>query len=100
MGGGRGVGLGGQVDKVVDLWSQVLVALTWVGTLLCTSRPNNLSLVCLYLPLYISFLLFGHLLLFIFFFLKKKKNVQIIKRKYKNDKYKHTRDRLFGLIHL
>ena len=26
--------------------------------LLC--RPNNLSLVCLYLSLYISFLLFGH----------------------------------------
>ena len=25
-----------------------------------TTRPNNLSLVCLYLSLYISFLLFGH----------------------------------------
>ena len=50
-----------------------------------STRPNNLSLVCLYLSLYIFFLLFGH------FFLthsvcqkkkKKKTNVQIIKRKY------------------
>ena len=44
-------------------------------------RPNNMSLVCLYLSLYISFLLFGH-------FKKKcvailaKKNVQMIKSKY------------------
>ena len=37
------------------------------------NRPNNLSLVCLYLSLYIFFLLFGH------FFLH---TVQIIKRKY------------------
>jgi hypothetical protein len=28
---------------------------------------------------------------------KIKKNVQIIKRKYYNNKYRHTRDRLFGL---
>jgi hypothetical protein len=27
-------------------------------------RPNNLSLVCLYLPLYISFSLFGHFFFF------------------------------------
>jgi hypothetical protein len=49
-------------------------------------RPNNLSLVCLYLSLYISFLLFGHFFYFsIFIFLThcvSKKNVQIIKRKY------------------
>jgi hypothetical protein len=53
--------------------------------------PNNLSLVCLYLSLYISFLLFRH---------KWKKNVQIIKKEIYilNDKYKHTRDRLFGLF--
>ena len=71
-------------------------------------RPNNLSLVCLYLSLYISFLSFGHFYYFwhnFFFF----KNVQIIKRKYQkkkcpnikkeiyNDKYRHTRYRLFGL---
>ena len=46
-------------------------------------RPNNLSLVCLYLSLYISFLLFGH------FFLKRvwqKKKVQIIKKEIYNDK--------------
>ena len=44
------------------------------------TRPNNLYLVCLYLSLYISFLLFGHF--FIFFFLCQKKIVQIIKRNY------------------
>jgi hypothetical protein len=33
-----------------------------------TPRPNNLSLVCLYLSLYISFLLFGYFI-FLFFFL-------------------------------
>ena len=54
-------------------------------------RPNNLSLVCLYLSLYISFY---HLDIF-FFFLP---NVTI-KRKY-NDKYRHTRDRLFGLCYI
>ena len=48
-------------------------------------RLNNLSLVCLYLSLYIFFLLFGHFLLFLFYFFsvcQKKKNVHIIKRKY------------------
>ena len=65
----------------------------------CWSRPNNLTLVCLYLSLYISFLLFGHLIFFNFFIsVAGKKNVQIIKRKYIIDKYKHTRDRLFGLM--
>jgi hypothetical protein len=59
------------------------------------SRPNNLSIVCLYLSLYISILLFGH-----FFFdtqLFQKKNVQNNKKEIYNDKYRHTRDRLFGL---
>ena len=59
----------------------------WIG-IRCFSakyRPNNLSLVFLYLSLYISFLLFGHFFLFfyfIFFDTQKKKTVQIIKRKY------------------
>ena len=55
--------------------------------------PNDLSLVCLYLSLYISFLLFGHFLKN-FFFGVLKKNVQIIKKEIYNDKYRHTRDRL------
>jgi hypothetical protein len=68
---------------------------TW--TIYPLPRPNNLSLACLHLSLYISFLLFGH------FFLRKKIkiiiNVQILfnKKEIYNDKYKHTRDRLFGL---
>ena len=41
--------------------------LNWIDssihTLLIFVRPNNLSLVCLYLALYISFLLFGHFFL-------------------------------------
>ena len=41
-------------------------------------RPNNLFLVCLYLSLYISFLVFGHI--------------------FSLDKYRHTRDRLYSLI--
>jgi hypothetical protein len=52
--------------------------------------------VCLYLSLYISFLLFGH-----FFFSvaeKKKKKCPNNKKEIYNDKYKRTRDRLFGLI--
>ena len=36
------------------------------------TRQNNVSLVCLYLSLYISFLLFDHLLLL---FKKKKKKL-------------------------
>ena len=64
-----------------------------------TIRPNNLFLVCLYLSLYISFLLFGHF--FHFFFsvskLKKKKKCQNNKKEIYNDKYRHTRDKLFGL---
>jgi hypothetical protein len=36
-------------------------AITTMDTTWC--RPNNLSLVCLYLSLYISFLLFGHFFL-------------------------------------
>jgi hypothetical protein len=36
---------------------QHLKRLAW----LLTPRPNNLSLVCSYLSLYVSFLLFGHL---------------------------------------
>ena len=56
--------------------------------------------MCLYLSLYISFLLFGHL--FISFFICQKKNKKINKcpnnkNEIYNDKYKHTRDRLFGL---
>ena len=52
-------------------------------SLLLIDRIICLSLVCLYLSLSISFLLFGHL----FFFCSEqkneiKKNVQIIKRKY------------------
>jgi hypothetical protein len=97
-------------------------------------RPNNLSLVCLYLALYISFLLFGH------FFLKHRdrkhysikvvESIQFVctgnsaisrvlcnantyrsiheglfvnsspannKKEIYNAKYRHTRDRLFGL---
>jgi hypothetical protein len=47
------------------------------------TRPNNLYLVCLYLSLYISFLLFGHFFIFFFFFFGvKKRIVQIIKRNY------------------
>ena len=38
------------------------------------SRPNNLSLVCLYLSLYISFLLFGH-----FFFKRRDRKHYYIK---------------------
>ena len=52
-----------------------------------------MSLVCSYLSLYISFLLFGYLInqIIIFFLIL---NVQIIKRKYivYKDKYKHTRE--------
>ena len=61
-----------------------------------TLRPNNLSLVCLYLLLYISFLLpyldifFG----FFFFFGHRCPNN---KKEIYNDKYRHTRDRLFSL---
>ena len=44
------------------------------------TRPNNLSLVCLYLSLYISFLLSEYF--FYFDSVSKKKYVQIIKRKY------------------
>jgi hypothetical protein len=51
------------------------------------TRQNNVSLVCLYLSLYISFLLFDHLLL-----LFKKKKI-IVRQK----ALKHTRDRLVGL---
>ena len=55
--------------------------------------------MCLYLSLYISFLLFEHL--FISFFICQKNNKKINKcpnnKKEIYDKYKHTRDRLFGL---
>jgi len=44
------------------------------------SRPNNLSLVCLY-----------------FSVKKKKKKCPNNKKEIYNDKYRHTRDRLFGL---
>ena len=37
-----------------------------------TPRPNNLSLVCLYLSLYISFLLFGYFI-FLFFDTQRQK---------------------------
>jgi hypothetical protein len=49
-----------------------------------TRRPNNLSLVCLYLSLYIFFLICGHFFFFVFFLKHsvQKKNVQIIIRKY------------------
>jgi hypothetical protein len=62
-------------------------------------RPYNMSLVCLYLSLYISFLSFGH-------FKKKmcchagKKKCPNDKKQIYNDKYKHTRDRLFGLLYM
>jgi len=42
------------------------------------SRPNNLSLVCLYFSI-------------------KKKKCPNNKKEIYNDKYRHTRDRLFGL---
>ena len=61
------------------------------------SRPNNLSIVCLYLSLYISFLLFGHSFLELAEKKTKKKRPTNKKEIY-NDKYKHTRDRLFGLV--
>ena len=83
-------------------WSQF-------GTRSYNDRPNNLSLVCLYLSLHISFLLFGH-----FFFachtvwpriyivdkslVWPKKKCPNNKKEIYNDKYKHTRDRLFGLL--
>jgi hypothetical protein len=57
------------IHKLLDLLSKTRMA-----------RPNNLSLVCLYLSLYISFLLFGHFFNFLIFFLTH--GVQIIKRKY------------------
>jgi hypothetical protein len=63
----------------------------FINYLLCpfnsdpSHRPNNLSLVCLYLSLYISFLLFGN-----FFCLCGKKNEKkctINKKEIYNDKY-------------
>ena len=49
-------------------------------TITITTRLNNLSLVCLYVIIYFLFII----LTFFFFFChtEKKKNVQIIKRKY------------------
>jgi hypothetical protein len=83
---------------LVFLFFKTIVLESAIIFLLSRARPNNLSLVCLYLSLYISFLLFGH----IFFICKKKrqpKHVQIIKRKYiYNDKYRHTRARLVLLL--
>ena len=54
------------------------------------NRPNNLSLVCLYLSfkIYISFFI-----IWTFFFHLCRNN----KKEIYNDKYKHTRDRLFGI---
>ena len=51
------------------------------------SRPNNLSLVCLYLSLYIWHTVQK----------KKKKKKSPNNKKEIYDKYRHTRDRLFGL---
>ena len=57
-------------------------------TIYIISRQNNLSLVCLYLSLYISSV-------------AEKKNIKNKcpnnKNEIYNDKYKHTRDRLFDL---
>jgi hypothetical protein len=58
-------------------------------------RPNNLSLVYLYLTLYISFLLFGH-----FFDTQMcvtKKKCPNYKKEIYHDKYRHIRERLVGL---
>jgi hypothetical protein len=60
------------------------------------SRPNNLSIVCLYLLLYISFLLFGHSFLELAEKKTKKKRPTNKKEIY-NDKYKHTKDRIIGV---
>ena len=43
----------------------------WDDEDICFTRPNNMSLLCLYLSLYISFLLFGHL--FVFFDTQRQK---------------------------
>jgi hypothetical protein len=48
----------------------------YVKTSLLWSRPNNLSLVCLYLS-YISFLLFGHFFYFLFFWHTDRKHYYI-----------------------
>ena len=65
------------------------------------TRPNNLSLVCLYLSLYISFLLFGHFFLFFWLCVSQNKELKLKfpnnKKEIYNDKNRHTRDRLFGL---
>ena len=65
--------------------------------ILDVTRLNNLSLVCLY----ISFLLFGHFFFFFVFFgdtvCQQNKKCPNNKKEIYNDKYKHTRDRLFGL---
>ena len=70
-----------------------------VNAILQMNRPNNLSLVCLYLTLYISFLLFGHLffVFLVFWTHCVKKKCPNNKKEIYNDKYRHTRDRLFGL---
>jgi hypothetical protein len=45
------------IIKTNVLYRQAYVTL---DRIICDIRPNNLSLVCLYLSLYIFFLLFGH----------------------------------------
>ena len=67
------------------------------------NRPINLSLVCLYLSfkIYISFFIIWTFF-FSFFFQfqsvwQKKNKCPNNKKEIYNDKYKHTRDRLFGL---
>jgi hypothetical protein len=51
---------GGTIDRKICLLCVIIV---WDLSCIST-RPNKLSLVCLCLSLYISFLLFGHFLLF------------------------------------
>ena len=60
-----------------------------------SGRPNNLSFVCLYLSLYISFSIFGHF--FFFFWHTENKICPNYKKEIYNDKYRYTKDRLFGL---
>ena len=67
----------GYLDTPANLDTDIIINVKTSST---NARPNNLSLVYLFLSLYISLLLFGH---FFYTLSQKKKNVQIIKRKYK-----------------